>query len=133
MSIRFFLSRLLPGSEYPILHTRPLAHWISFRHYIGILRQDYLLESLQKKLKSSTQFEVLDVQPHMKDGGVYVKIAYSPTEDIERVVREEVERAGGIPSWHGLSPGNVWLMKGTPWKEVSFNALPTLDLTRPRT
>ena len=70
-------------------------------------------------------FEVVELEPHIKDGGVFVHFKYNAGEQgealetIEKSVREEAEKQGGIPSWTGLTKrGDVWLVKGTPWREV---------------
>ena len=71
-------------------------------------------------------FRSLSVEPHVKDGGVFVRFTYredgSPTalDDIIQDLRSQVSKRGGIPSWHGFPRGNVWLVKGRPWREVSI-------------
>ena len=64
------------------------------------------------------------LEPHIKDGGVFVKFKYTASEAdgaLERILhdlRQSVHSQGGVPSWCGLSSGEVWLVKGAPWREV---------------
>jgi hypothetical protein len=110
----------------------------SIRHYIALLRQEYLLSSLQSRLEqlSSVQnFKPIEIHPYPKDGGVFVHFSYSPTppggasdetialERLESELREEVDKHGPLPSWLGplgmhLRMGSLWLVKGVPWREV---------------
>ena len=80
-------------------------------------------------------FEVLSIEPYHKDGGFFVKFKYSAKNQesalvsIENDLREYARRHGGFPSWAGLSGGNIWLVKGHPWREVGkgmslFNIVP---------
>ncbi|KAF5324550.1 hypothetical protein D9611_004476 [Ephemerocybe angulata] len=113
---------LFVDSVFPI----QLAAW-DLRHYIGFFRREYLLSRLQSQLEKvkTHSFQVIDLQPHPKDGGVYVRFAYSPQvdeqdailKDIEKTVRDEANAHGGFPNWVGLTSGNAWLVKGTPWRE----------------
>ena len=98
----------------------------SLRHYIGTIREDNLLCRLNALLSSvkTHGFEILSLEPRHKDGGVFVKFKYYPEgndaalEIIENDLRREAARKGGIPSWIGINRGNVWVVKGTPWREV---------------
>lgn len=98
----------------------------SFRHYIGIFREETLLGRLSSILSSvqTHNFHVVSLEPHQKDGGVFVRFTYSANESraaldiIQRDVMEAAAKQGGIPSWIGVAKGNVWLVKGTPWREV---------------
>ncbi|PPQ78179.1 hypothetical protein CVT25_015512 [Psilocybe cyanescens] len=104
-----------------------LALW-DFRHYIGILRQDTLLNTLESRLhnlSSVHDFKPLEIQPHRKDGGVFVRFSYS-TSDLEEgkewpalqaALSEEVEKQGGLPTWAGVRTGTLWVVRGSPWKE----------------
>lgn len=72
-------------------------------------------------------FQLKSVEPHHKDGGVFLKFAYDPgaSKDaslnaILEELRESAEKHGGIPSWVGLPSGSIWLVKGKPWREVCF-------------
>lgn len=100
----------------------------SFRHYIGIFREETLLSRVSALLNSvkTYGFQLKSMEPHHKDGGVFVKFGYNPgaTEDealskILEELRENVTKNGGMPSWIGVPQGNVWLVKGKPWREVS--------------
>ncbi|TFK42802.1 RNA12 protein-domain-containing protein [Crucibulum laeve] len=114
---------LYVDSVFPI----QIARW-DIRHYIGMIRSETLLTTLQSRLQSVTtrDFRVLELDPQQKDGGVFVKFSYTPDAEeqdeevlaeIESALREEGSKKGGLPSWSGLRGGNVWLVKGTPWRE----------------
>jgi len=98
----------------------------SFRHYIGIFREETLLDRLSSLLSSvkTLDFEVLSLEPHQKDGGVFVRFKYdardslSALETIRKSVRETAAKHGGFPSWIKLARGDVWLVRGMPWREV---------------
>jgi hypothetical protein len=76
-------------------------------------------------------FSVISLEPYKKDGGAYVRFTYDPgavndeeaLSAIEKDIRDKVAERGGIPSWIGLRRGNVWRVKGTPWREVRSFAL----------
>lgn len=99
------------------------------RAYIGYLREDTLLERLHDLLSKvdTHNFEILSLEPHTKDGGVFVKFKYHATEHdsalqlIVQNLRNHVHSHGGVPSWVGLPSGEIWLVKGRPWLEVCFN------------
>ena len=110
---------------YYFLICSVLIHPISLRHYIGILRQEDLLVVLQSRfdrLSSIHNFHPIEFQPQRKDGGVFVRFSYTPEDEqpsrIESSLREELAKHGALPSWIGLGRGTIWLVKGTPWKEV---------------
>ncbi|EFI28416.1 exonuclease [Coprinopsis cinerea okayama7 len=114
---------LFVDSVFPV----KLGTW-DVRYYVGLLRQDFLLSSVLSKLTNVKQhnFQVIDVEPHPKDGGVYVRFSYTePAEqpdstalqEIEESVREEANRHGGFPTWTGVSAGNAWLVRGQTWRE----------------
>ncbi|EGO21697.1 hypothetical protein SERLADRAFT_362954 [Serpula lacrymans var. lacrymans S7.9] len=97
----------------------------SIRHYIGIFREETLLERLEALLSSvkTHDFQVLFLEPHAKDGGVFVHFNYNASDpenalvSIENDLKQEALKHGGIPSWTGLGRGNIWLVKGRPWRE----------------
>ena len=101
----------------------------SFRHYVGIFREDYLINRLEQILKNvrSQGFELLSVEPRMKDGGVFVKFKYNAIEqdkalgEILSEVKTVCSEKGGTPTWTGMSSiaGEAWAVKGQPWREVS--------------
>ena len=110
---------------YYLLIFSVLIYPISLRHYIGILRQEDLLIALQSRfdhLSSVHNFRPIEFQPQRKDGGVFVRFSYTPEEEqpsrIENSLREELAKHGALPSWLGLGRGTIWLVKGTPWREV---------------
>ena len=98
----------------------------SLRSYIGYAREETLLERLRSLLSrvKAYDFKVVSLEPHGKDGGVFVKFRYNAQEkdsalqSILHDLRESVHSHGGVPSWCGLSTGEVWLVKGKPWREV---------------
>ena len=102
-----------------------LIHPTSLRHYIGILRQEDLLIALQSRfdrLSSVHNFRPIEFQPQRKDGGVFVRFSYTSEDEqpsrIEDSLRKELAKHGALPSWLGFGRGTIWLVKGTPWKEV---------------
>jgi hypothetical protein len=109
---------------YCLLICSVLIHPISLRHYIGVLRQEDLLIALQSRfdcLSSVNNFHPIEFQPQRKDGGVFVRFSYISEDEpskIESSLREELAKHGALPSWLGLGHGTIWLVKGTPWKEV---------------
>lgn len=117
------------GSTYfHLLIHYVLIHPISLRHYIGILLQERLLTALQSRLdhlSSFHNFHPIEFQPQRKDGGVFVRFSYAPSDmpegeqlsEIESSLREELAKRA-LPSWLGLGRGTIWLVKGSPWKEV---------------
>lgn len=135
----------------------------SVRSFIFRLRQDTLLAELKAKLSrvQAHKFTILELEPHLKDGGVFVHFKYAlpdrgeedsnqtensedphpidstssttsksgdqtPQErrvlhELERLLNEEADNAGGLPSWNGIRRGNVWLVQGSPWREVRIS------------
>lgn len=108
----------------------------SFRHHIGIFRSDTLLDKLNYILNQvhTHNFRPLALEPHNKEGGVFVRFQYSldkpddrtSSDDLQRALetiqhdlREQTAKQGGVPNWCGLDSGNIWLVKGYPWREVS--------------
>jgi hypothetical protein len=99
----------------------------SLRHYVGLLREGYLLDKLRSRLESvhTHGFRVLSLEPRHKDGGVFVRFQYlkddsnHALDDILTQTRHVFTEYNGFPSWVGGSQGgNAWLVQGTPWKEV---------------
>ncbi|KIJ60595.1 hypothetical protein HYDPIDRAFT_32020 [Hydnomerulius pinastri MD-312] len=119
---------LFVDSVFPIR----LGTW-DLRHYIGIFREESLLETLEERLSAvkTHGFKVLSLEPYQKDGGVFVKFTYRASDTqsaltaIENDLREEADKHGGMPSWAGLDWGNVWLVKGQPWRE-DMNRYPSV-------
>lgn len=71
--------------------------------------------------------KVVNVDPTPKDGGVFVNFTYNPPpdasgtktlEEVEKSIRAEVEKAGGIRTWFGIGTGDFFRVKGKPWNEV---------------
>ena len=65
----------------------------------------------------------------VKDGGAFVKFKYTqltqPADGeepldppaLEAEIQRQVKAVGGITSWLGHNTGEVWLVRGRPWKE----------------
>ncbi|CAE7087409.1 unnamed protein product [Rhizoctonia solani] len=109
------------------------------RHYFANLRKDAIIERVKTVLESTDVhgFKVLDIEPRIKDGGVFVHFEYiSPlgastsedpavrlTElkavaDLQAAIQASAAKRGGIPSWLGFSaPRKFWLVRGRPWRE----------------
>ena len=95
------------------------------------------MQSVRSRLSAvkAHDFTITSVEPHRKDGGVFVnfKFTASDTDDalrtIEHELQQKIKQEGALPSWLGTQAGNVWLVKGTPWIEVRsspcVNLMPT--------
>ncbi|CCM03851.1 uncharacterized protein FIBRA_06000 [Fibroporia radiculosa] len=111
---------LFVDSVFPVR----LGTW-DIRRYIGYFRQEELLERVHSLLSDvkTHDFRVVSLDPHDKDGGVFVHFRYrggeqdSALQAIIESLRGNVLKAGGVPSWAGISRGDVWLVKGRPWRE----------------
>ncbi|KAF9452822.1 hypothetical protein P691DRAFT_771933 [Macrolepiota fuliginosa MF-IS2] len=123
---------LFIDSVFPI----QLGRWDPRRSF-GLLRSPTLLSDLQDRLNQLTtrNFRVLSIEPQTKDGGVFVKFSYIPAQDdtpesLEQALQDQINEDGSLPSWVGLYKSNVWLVKGTPWREdLSRFASPILKVT----
>ncbi|KAH9952207.1 RNA12 protein-domain-containing protein [Amylocystis lapponica] len=111
---------LFVDSVFPVR----LGSW-DLRHYLRYLREETLLAEIQHVLSTvkTHDFHVLSLEPHVKDGGVFVQFRYSADDQtpaldaIMQDLKGKTAEQGGMPSWLGLSRGNVWLVKGKPWHE----------------
>ncbi|KZT03537.1 uncharacterized protein LAESUDRAFT_761884 [Laetiporus sulphureus 93-53] len=118
---------LFIDSVFPIR----LGAW-DVRRYLGYFREETILDRLRSLFAGITThgFQLLSLQPHEKDGGVFVKFRYTagdPEPALESIVhdlREKAAQQGGIPSWAGLSRSDIWLIKGKPWRE-DMNRFPS--------
>ncbi|RDX48409.1 exonuclease [Lentinus brumalis] len=98
---------------------------LDVRTYIGIAREDTLLQRLRTLLSNVNThgFELVSLEPHIKDGGVFVKFRYNASdtgnalETILENLRKHIHSHGGVPNWCGFPSGEVWLVKGSPWRE----------------
>ncbi len=91
-------------------------------------------------------FKPLELQPHPKDGGVFVRFSYDAgatsndtqadlnidegrtLETLENDLREEVNKHGPLPSWLGpldihSNIRSLWLVKGVPWREARISTV----------
>ncbi|KAF8717811.1 RNA12 protein, partial [Rhizoctonia solani] len=109
------------------------------RYYFANMRKEAVIERVKKVLENTDVdgFKVLDIEPRIKDGGVFVHFEYiSPlgsgtsedpairlTElksvaDLQAAIQASAVKQGGIPSWLGFSaPRKFWLVRGRPWRE----------------
>ncbi|KAF5358522.1 hypothetical protein D9756_001759 [Leucocoprinus leucothites] len=117
---------LFIDSVFPV----QLGRW-DIRHYLGLLRAPALISDLRDRLDGLTthNFHVLSLEPTTKDGGVFVKFSYTPSHDespdsLEQAIRDQLNTNGALPSWVGLTHGNAWLVRGTPWRE-DLNRFPS--------
>ncbi|KAI0085448.1 exonuclease [Irpex rosettiformis] len=126
---------LYVSSIFPIR----LGTW-DVRYYVGSAREDTLLTKLSDILShvKAQGFRVVSVEPHPKDGGVFVKFNYtrqdgsdSSLNAILRDIKETSAKRGGLPSWMpGWSHGDAWVVKGNPWKEdMNHYASPLLKIS----
>ncbi|KAG1842665.1 RNA12 protein-domain-containing protein [Suillus subalutaceus] len=104
-----------------------LGIW-DLRHYIGILREEHLLERLHERLETikTHDFHIRELQPYQKDGGVFVRFTYTARdnqnalETLQADLQLEATKHGGLPSWSGLNYCNIWLVKGEPFLEDMY-------------
>ncbi|KIY67682.1 exonuclease [Cylindrobasidium torrendii FP15055 ss-10] len=94
-----------------------------FRRYVGFFLQDSLVQKVESTLSAykSHGFKVESIEPHQKDGGVFVKFSYVASEQvdaqtIERELQQALQRKS-MPTWLGTPGGRPWLVKGGPWIE----------------
>ncbi|KAI9509964.1 RNA12 protein-domain-containing protein [Russula earlei] len=111
---------LFIDSVFPV----KLAAW-DFRYYYGQLRQEHVLEKLSDLISQvhTHGFKPISIEPHMKDGGVFVLCEYIPSQSedaissIQSDLRSHFQAHGGVPSSAGLRRGNIWIVQGQPWRE----------------
>ncbi|KAK0210434.1 RNA12 protein-domain-containing protein [Desarmillaria ectypa] len=126
-------------SEGPVAETREGCVFVDsvfpiqlgrfdIRRYIGFIREQGLVQSLRDRLSSVNAhgFRITSLEPHLKDGGVFIRFAYkadskNALEAIEQELKRKVHDYGGLPSWLGLGSGDVWLVKGIPWNEDMYH------------
>ncbi|KAG8763513.1 mitochondrial escape protein 2 [Ceratobasidium sp. 428] len=109
------------------------------RHLFANLRKEAIIQRVKTVLESTNThgFKVLEIEPRIKDGGVFVHFEYiSPlgsaaahdpatrlTElkalaDLQAAIQSAAVKHGGIPSWLGFrGPHKFWLVRGRPWRE----------------
>ncbi|KAG2158089.1 RNA12 protein-domain-containing protein [Suillus bovinus] len=114
---------LFIDSVFPIR----LGIW-DLRHYIGIIREETLLERLHERLETvkTHDFRIRELLPYQKDGGVFVRFTYmardhqTALETLQTDLQLEATKHGGLPSWSGLHYCNIWLVKGEPFLEDMY-------------
>lgn len=101
----------------------------SIRYWIGLIRQDHLIETVRSMLSTSgvPNFSLVSLEPQSKEGGLFVRYRYQDFDGdgtavkmIEEQLRTSLADQGGIPSWANLDRSEVWAVKGIPWREVSM-------------
>ncbi|VDC07176.1 unnamed protein product [Peniophora sp. CBMAI 1063] len=108
-----------------------LGSW-DLRYLWGDCQRDRVLERLNALLTSTQPhgFQPLSLEPHHKDGGVFVRFKYNASEledvlpAIERTLKKHAQSHGGVPSTTFLNRGSIWLVRGKPWRE-DMNRFPT--------
>lgn len=97
---------------------------LSIRRYVSYFRKETLIDQLHSLFTNSQDygFNIIAVEPHEKDGGVFIRFSYDATanteQDVLQRLKELAAKHGGIPSWNGLLGGDIWPVKGKPWREV---------------
>ncbi|CAG7854068.1 Mitochondrial escape protein 2 Flags: Precursor [Serendipita indica DSM 11827] len=117
---------LFVDSIFPIR----LGTW-DIRHYLSAYNRPEVINALKETLSKvkTSGFKVESVEPRVKDGGAFVKFKYTqltqPADGeqpldppaLEAEIKRQVKELGGIKSWLGDNKGDVWLVRGRPWKE----------------
>jgi hypothetical protein len=119
-------TRRLGVSEPFLLLTRYSQPAYSPRYYFGKLRQEYLIDTLSEHISKvhTHGFNPISIEPHEKDGGIFVLFEYtSPqSEDVLQAIQSDLrnhfQSRGGVPSSAGIRRGNIWVVRGQPWREV---------------
>ncbi|KAG8833407.1 mitochondrial escape protein 2 [Serendipita sp. 399] len=107
-----------------------LGIW-DIRHYIAASQQLRVISSLEETLNQITLpgFRVEKLESRIKDGGAFVKFKYMQvtkkngdeqpldTPSLEDELKRQIHALGGIRTWIGNHAGDVWLVRGKPWKE----------------
>ncbi|KAH9981472.1 RNA12 protein-domain-containing protein [Lactifluus volemus] len=95
------------------------------RYYFGKLRQEHLLDTFSERISEvhTHGFNPISIEPHVKDGGIFVLFEYIPSQskdilqDIQADLRSHFKSKGGVPSSTGIRRGNIWVVRGQPWRE----------------
>ncbi|KAI0048209.1 exonuclease [Auriscalpium vulgare] len=108
---------LFVDSVFPVR----LGTW-DLRYYFGLFRQEAVLQDISSILQDAQNDDFLpvSVEPHVKDGGVFVRFHHAPDADLNALLvrlRAHVRSKGGVPSSAGLRRGDIWLVQGSPWRE----------------
>jgi len=115
-----------------VIHSFPCTfdshiHNYSFRYFFGHLRQERLLDTLSQLITQvhTHGFKPISMEPLVKDGGVFILFEYTPSQsedvlsNIQSDLRNHILSQGGVPSSAGLRRGNIWIVQGQPWREVT--------------
>ncbi|KAI0030739.1 RNA12 protein-domain-containing protein, partial [Vararia minispora EC-137] len=111
---------LFLGSVFPAR----FASW-DLRYLLGQFGQEQVLSHTRKVLSDfhAHDFQLVSLDPHMKDGAVFVRFKYapgSPEEDvlseIESAVRAHFDKHNGVPA-SPFCTGSAWVARGKPWRE----------------
>lgn len=114
---------------------------LDFRAWLLTGQAQNLPGRLEKTFSISAPhgFQVLNVEPSMKDGGAFVHFGFTPEpgvspatalNSIEKDVTTTIEKAGGIRTWLGLGLANIDRVKGKPWREASGFCKPEVTVTK---
>ncbi|KAJ7871518.1 RNA12 protein-domain-containing protein [Mycena olivaceomarginata] len=87
--------------------------------------EERTVEALKLRLSNikAHSFNVVDVRPYHKDGGVFVGFEFNASdpeaalETIKAEIKEEAKKLGGLPSWLDGVGAHFWLVEGEPWIE----------------
>jgi hypothetical protein len=90
--------------------------------------EERTVEALKLRLSNikAHSFNVVDVRPYHKDGGVFVGFEFNASdpeaalETIKAEIKEEAKKLGGLPSWLDGVGAHFWLVEGEPWIEVNM-------------
>ena len=92
---------------------------------MSYFRKETLLDQLRSLFSNVKDhgFKIVAVEPHEKDGGAFIRFSYDAAaenaeQDIVQRLKDLAAQHGGVPCWYGVSRGDIWPVKGTPWREV---------------
>ncbi|GJJ12482.1 hypothetical protein Clacol_006724 [Clathrus columnatus] len=108
----------------------------SKRKKAPLLRKDTICQSIQDLVKDIhvPGFELISVNPRIKDGGVFIEFYYISDSEattasnstlvddpaltkIQSTMLEKINSQGGLPSSIPFKTGHIWRVIGYPWKE----------------
>lgn len=97
---------------------------------MSYFRKETLLDELRSLFSNVKDhgFKIVAVEPHEKDGGAFIRFSYDAAaenaeQDIVQRLKDLAAQHGGVPSWYGVSRGDIWPVKGTPWREVRLMSI----------
>ncbi|KIK63729.1 hypothetical protein GYMLUDRAFT_40790 [Collybiopsis luxurians FD-317 M1] len=109
-------------SVFPILLGK-----FDIRRFLVQSRKETLLTNLQERFSAvkTHGMVITSVDPHPKDGGVFVQFKYRAStqeeetalKNIQESLQTQLKEQGGVATWSGTRTPNVWLVRGSPWRE----------------